>query len=343
MLEWLYRKIFVSVVESGKEFDVTVCAYKQKKRLYKETKHFGGEDAFDGMAAYVQKHTQESPLHFIAVLNPEPNQGAIEGCSMHDISKEGDVSGAKTLCRKQQWVLYASLRELDTVQHRYAKIGLDFIFSPFSVMERFFADKIGGGLALYGLAQRNSLSLAFFENGKLEYAHYYPMHQDEKSESPEESSLGFSVGVEEEDEKEKGIDLDEIESLDDLEIIDELDDLSDIDNLDDLEEIAEFSDDTTAYDHLNASRSKGSEAKEEMDRYNDDYYRFEMIQTTLSRFYKGEHCRNRFVETVYIADATGSCSELKRYLEEELFLGVLIRRIDLSEEVMALSLEEEGL
>jgi hypothetical protein len=50
------------------------------------------------------------------------------------------------------------------------------------------------------------------------------------------------------------------------------------------------------------------------------------------------------VETIYVADGYGSGTELKRYLEEELFLNVLIRHIDVADEVIALAmLEEEGL
>ena len=83
------------------------------------------------------------------------------------------------------------------------------------------------------------------------------------------------------------------------------------------------------------------ELKQEMNGFNDDFARFEFIQKTLARFYASEHCHNRFVETVYIADAYGSGSELKRYLEEELFLGVLVRRIDLGDEVISLAISEE--
>ena len=36
-------------------------------------------------------------------------------------------------------------------------------------------------------------------------------------------------------------------------------------------------------------------------------------------------------------------AQLKRYLEDELFVSVMIRKIDLSEEMIALSLHEEGI
>lgn len=341
MLERFYRKIFVAVISEENGHDVTVVGMKNKKVLYKEHKYFEDAEPSKALFSYIQKFTDQSPLHYIALLNPDSHQGAIEGCSLHDINEEGEDGGAKTLCRNQKWMLYASLRELDNLKARYSRVGLDFIFSPFSIIEHFFADKINGNFALYVLAQKDSFSLAFFENGKLEYAHHYLMNPTQMmvEETP---AVGFSLDIMHEDEEEKGIRLDDIESLDDLDIIDELDDLSDIEDLDGLEDIAEFSEDTMTFEEQRINDSRGRELKEQMGRFNDDYRRFELIQKTLVRFYAGEHCRGRFVETVYIADGYGSGSELKHYLEEELFLNVMIRRIDLGDEVIALSRIEGG-
>lgn len=344
MIEWLYRKIFIAIVQDGDVYDVRVVTMKQKKLLNQESHTFEGASSYTEMLTYIRKHTDESPLHYIAVLNPDPNQGAMSGCSLHEL--EDDLNGAKTLCRKQKWLLYASIKELNTLKKRYSGVGLDFVFSPFSVIEHFFSDKIATGFALYALAQKDSFSVAFFDEGKLEYAHHYPMHRHEGSglEEEEGNPLGFAVGVEEEEEVERGINLDDIESLDDLDIIDELDNLSDIEDLDALEEIVEFSEDEPTSEEKRVVLPPGNEIKLEMDRFNDDYARFEFIQKILGRFYATEQCQNRFVETVYIADAYGSGTELKKYLEEELFLNVLIRRIDVANEVISLAMsEEEGL
>ncbi|MGD9971113.1 MAG: hypothetical protein AB7S65_11740 [Sulfuricurvum sp.] len=343
MISWLYRKIHIAVVFSEEGCDVGVSTYKNKKRLAKETRRFEGEHLYEELAEYVQKFSLESPYCYVSVLNSDNNQGAVEGCSLHEISESGDTSGIRTLCRKQKWMLYASIKELNGLKSRFSKIGLDFIFSPFSVIEHFFADKIGGDMALFALVQKELLTLAFFEKGKLEFAHHYPMHQEGLLLETPDTSTDFAIDEEEEhDDLINGINLDDIESLDDLEIIDELDDLNDLEDLDTLDEIEEFSEEFTVPEQHNAT-SKGMEAKEMLDRSNDSFHRFEIIQKALSQFYAGEHCHNRFVETVYIADATGGSAELKRYLEEELFVGVLVRRIDLVDEVTALSvIEEEG-
>jgi hypothetical protein len=212
---------------------------------------------------------------------------------------------------------YCSLHELDALQSEYKKIGLDFIFSPFSILENFFADKIQGGFALYALAQKDSFSVAIFDNGKLEYAHYYPTHEKHISEDEYDTSHdnGFTVGIKEVDESERSISLDEIESLDDLDVLDELDDLSNIEDLDSLEEIVEFAEDSETFEETHQSLTHRDDVKQQMDRFNNDYYRFELIQRTLIHFYAGANCHDRFVETVYIADGYDSGSDLKQYLE----------------------------
>jgi len=345
VLARLYRKIFIAIVHDGESYDVRIVAKKQKKVLYKESRHFEGGSSYEDLFLFLRKYFEESPLHYVALLNPEPKQGALSGCSHHGAEMMEDLSGTKTICRNEKWLLYSSMRGINSLEKEYKKIGLDFIFSPFSVIEHLFADKIKGGFALYALAQKDSFSIAIFEYGKLEYAHHYPMNEKNTLSIEEDNnSVGFSIEIKEEDEAEKGISLDDIESLDDLDILDELDDLSDIEDLDTLEEIAEFSEDEPTYEEKRISSPHGSDIKHEMDQFNSDYYRFELIQRTLVRFYAGELCQNRFVETVYIADAYGSGEELKRYLEEELFLNVSIRHIDLAEEVIALAMtEEEGM
>lgn len=339
MIEWLYRKIFIAIVPDGDTFEVRSVVLKQKKVFQKEAKRFEGEKAFEEMQKFLRQKIDESPLHYIALLNPDPHQGAVNGCTHHNIEQE--LNGAKTLCRNHKWIVYTSLNEIDALKKRFSQTGIDYLFSPFSIIEHFFQDKIEGGFALYALAQKDSFSVAFFENGKLEFAHHYPLHpQGALASDNETPAIGFAIGVEEE--PEKGIHLDEIESLDDLDIIDELDDLSDIEDLDTLEEIVEFSEDEPTLEEKRSTSQATDMIKNEMDHFSDDYVRFELIQKTLEKFYVSEQCHNRFVETVYIADAYGSGSELKHYLEEELFLNVLIRKIDIGDEVIALALLEEG-
>lgn len=343
MIERFYRKIFIAIVHDGGGYELRIIARKQGKELYKKSERFEGGTSRDDVMKYLRHYLEESPLCYVALLNTEHKQGALRGCTHHSAEDLEEISGAKTLCRNGKWLLYSSLRELDILQAEYKKVGLDFIFSPFSILEHFFADKINGGFALFALALKDSFSVAIFEQGQLEYAHYYPTQEKNTLSTSDESDMdGFSVGIAEIPEAEKSISLDDIESLDDLDILDELDDLSNIEDLDTLDEIVEFSEDEPTFEESRQVSSRGDDVKQQMDRFNNDYYRFELIQRTLIHFYGSAYCNNRFVETVYIADGYGSGVDLKRYLEEELFLNVLVRHIDVADQVIELSMVEEG-
>jgi hypothetical protein len=54
-----------------------------------------------------------------------------------------------------------------------------------------------------------------------------------------------------------------------------------------------------------------------------------MIQNALDLFYKNAHYESIFIETAYLADATATASELQNYLEEEMFMSVFVRKIDI--------------
>ena len=58
-----------------------------------------------------------------------------------------------------------------------------------------------------------------------------------------------------------------------------------------------------------------------------------LIQSSINRFYKGFLYDSKFIESAYIADSIGMRGDLKRYLEEEMFLSVFVRHLDLYAEV----------
>jgi hypothetical protein len=144
-------------------------------------------------------------------------------------------------------------------------------------------------------------------------------HNKESDELLMESSLDdgdeeISLGID-------GIDLEEID-IDDDSV--GFDDFTNIEDLDDTDSIDEFSEE---------QEIREISAKEEQhvssDGFNEDYQRFSLIQSALSAFYKDPKYNSQFIENIYIADGVGVSGDLKNYLEEEMFLSVFIRKIDL--------------
>jgi hypothetical protein len=347
VLERLFQKIFVSIVPVVDGHEVLSVAKKNKKILFKEKRHFEGSEPSSAMNRYIQEVIDPSPIYYISTINTQPHQGAHEGCLNKSKTQHDDDTKVSEVCRNKKWTFYASLDDLHALTYEYRTVGLDFIFSPFSILEYSFADKMNDTFALYAFSMPGLFTVAIFEGDRLEYAHHYSSKKSLVQEDAisEASAMDFTVHTdEEEDENEGLIHLDDIEGLEDLDIIDDLDSLSDIDDLNELEEVHEFSEDMPTSEEKRSDREHSFMIKGEIDSSAEDYQRFSYIQKTLHHFYSMEECRNRFIETVCIADSQGRSEELKRYLEEELFLNVLVRKVDVIETISALAmLEEEGL
>lgn len=346
MLKKLFQKIFISIVPVEDGYEVMSVTVKNKKVLAKEQKHFVGNVPSNSMNRYVQNKVDSSPFFYISTLNMYGNQGAYKGCMRPSLHfRNEDVVGIQTVYRNNEWTQYASLDELHRLKVQYAEIGLDFIFSPFSMIEFYFADKIKNTLALYAFGMPGLFAIAIFDGGKLEYAFYHTADSAQKKAQGEMSlsSMDFSSPVMEEDmHDDRTISLDDIEDLEDLDLLDDLDSFGEIADLDDLDEVSEFSEDILTPEEIRQEKqSNAGASKKAIEGSGEEYERFEFIQKTLQRFYSSDQCANRFVETVCIADAGHGGDELKRYLEEELYLNVLIRHVNACEGINALALMEE--
>jgi len=137
--------------------------------------------------------------------------------------------------------------------------------------------------------------------------------------------------------EDEALDL-EMESGIDLEDIDVEDEGSELDSI---EEIDEFDDSKDVEEELLESDTVLEESDEGS--FNEDYQRFSLIQTSIAHFYKDERYESKFLENMYIADGVNVTNDLKKYLEEEMFLNVYIRHTEIDAEVCELAKEELGL
>lgn len=344
MLEWMFHKIFVAIVPVKDGHDVVILTLKNKKIIDTARRHFVGDIPSKAMNNFILERIDSSPFFYISTLNLYLNQGAYNGWARPSAHDE-EIAGIKVLYRDNEWSQYASHEDLARLRSTYSGVGLDFIFSPFSMIEYYFADKIKNGLALYAYAMPNLFSVAIFDSGKLDYAYHYTHSSSDLMEAEEDAATRTFASPLLEEEDDSIVRLDDLEEFDELDLIDDLDLLSDLADLDELGDINEFSEDSPTLEEKRLDKEQGMAViKGEIDESNEEYRHFEFIQKTLARFYAGEQCRNRFIETVCIADSRSGGDELKRYLEEELFLNVLIRHVDASEGINALAqLEEEVL
>jgi hypothetical protein len=329
--ESLYNKVFVNIIVERSQTTVYTEVCNKKGLVSSASESFNTTKLNTKMYEYISSIISESPFYYISILDTSDTQGAFATCSSEEMSEFCDLETSKYICHKNDWTYYTSKSDLNSLQKTYSDIGLDFVFSPFVVLSKFFKDKIDTNLSLYILLEDNYISICVFDNAKLLYGEHIDMqHRDE------EEALLMDDSSDDEDidlELDGNIDLEDIDAMSD---IDGLDDFGDIEDLDSIDEIDEFAEEE---DEVLPSYKKSSPASE-IGSFNEDYQRFSLIQSSVNRFYKDKKYDSKFVESVYVADGVGVSGDLKRYLEEEMFLSVFVRHLDLGTAICELAKAE---
>ncbi len=332
VLESLYLKVFVGIVARHEKHDVVIEMVKGKEVKERIAKSFPTDNGIDKLVDFLKAYINESPFYYIALLNPKGDQGAVPSCKTQELESYIDLSTSITLCQQKKWSLYAAKPDLDQLQKDYARIGLDFIFSPFAIISSFFEDKTSEGHGLFVLIQDDAVSVSVYQDGMMLFSEQLMLESEEDSfGSLDDDAISMSFELDA-DGLNEGIDLDDINAIDELEGLDDLNDIEDLDAVHDLEsfeeEITELSE--TSLDFTDEPGAKFEDQGEPPSSFNDDFQRFQLIQEALNNYYTGDNFKQEFIETVYIADASGVSDDLKNYLEEELFMKVYVRRIDLA-------------
>ncbi|MDF1882831.1 hypothetical protein JHD49_02640 [Sulfurimonas sp. SAG-AH-194-C21] len=333
-LATLYNKVFVNIVVKRSSTDVyiEICSTKGAIDHIKES--FDTTILSHELLEFINSYTKESPYFYISFLDISVEQGALPTCDKNRLGFYRDVSASEYKCHDKKWTYYTSKTDLYVIEKRYEKIGIDFMFSPYSLLNHFFEDKISTVMAMYILVQDSFISLAVFDKGELLYAE----HLDMETTSEDEDEILSSM-----DEEDMDLDIEQSINLEDVDVddvVEDLDDFGDIEDLDSIEDIDEFSNDKDIEEELADAAEELAVEESHESSFNEDYQRFSLIQTSLSHFYNNEKYESAFVETVYIADGAGVSSDLKQYLEEEMFLNVYLRRTDICIEVCELAKRE---
>ncbi len=329
---FLYTQVYINILVDIK-----------KTTIYVEELHFNGksqnhEKIFDTTSQekiylYIKNIAKKTPLHYISILDSSLEQGATPTCSSQDMAQFCDLGVAKHVCYSKQWGYYTSKLDVLEYQKKYAKIGLDYIFSPFLLLSNFFKDKIDEDLSLYILVQNDFLSLCVFNHSELVFAQHLDM--DNQNEFQDDLLMDEHSDDEDLSLDDVGIDLEDVNVIDDIDSLDDFDDIQDLDTFDEMDEFSEDESQETE------DVAVVEPPLDEESSFGENYHRFSLIQSAIKDFYLDEKFASDFLQKVYIADAIGINDELKKFLEEEMYLSVVIRKIDLGVELSKAAKAEE--
>lgn len=319
----LYPRVFVNIIFNNTGLFVHIDKFKKGVLIESAENKFSVTAIDDEIKDYINSFTKDTPYFYISLLDYSSYQGGIPTCNSDEMDKFYDRSISKELCYHKKWSFYTSKFDLEDIQRDYRDVGLDFVFSPMVVIAKFFKDKIDSHFAMYVLIQDSFITLSIFDHGELLFANHIDIAHDEKDELSLNDEHIDEVKLDDED---GSIDLEDVDIDDGL---DDLDGFGDIEDLDSIEEIDEFSDvNEEEEDSFSLGDDKDFSSVSEED-FNEDYERFLAIQDMLKQYYEDARYDSRFIEHIYIADAAGVHDDLKEYLEEEMFLNVYIRRIQI--------------
>ena len=330
ILHSLYAKIYIGIILSGAKTQVCVHTLKGNKLEESYMQLFDGRDVSEEMSSYIASVVSDTPYYYISLLDYSSNQGAASSCDEAEFRKYSDSKTSQHICHGD-WNSFTSKVDIIDFEKKYDAFGLDFIFSPYTVLTRFFKDKTSEAATLFVLVQEDSLAMCIFEESKLKYSEFVDMRNDTADEN---------IGIIDDNKDDMDLDLEDIHSvnLEDIDVdegfaeLDDLTDIEDLDNVDELEDFTEVRVDAPQIDMdidgIDSSKGMG---------FNDNYRRFSAIQSALNEFYSDPKYENKFIETVYIAAACTVEKELKSYLEDELFLRVHIRQLNMCEELFELA------
>ncbi|MBN2815838.1 MAG: hypothetical protein JXQ67_04095 [Campylobacterales bacterium] len=336
LLETLYNKVFVNILLEGSRTQVyiEVCSGNTPFEVLENAhKSFDTNVLSAELVAYIQSFTKETPYFYIAILDTSLEQGAIPTCDKKRLAYYHDVSACEYKCSADNWTFFTSKSDLYALEKKYHKVGLDFVFSPFTLLAHFFKDKQHANFVMFVLVETAAISLMIFENTRLVFADYLDMHHIPEEDALSSGELDDDFDLDLED----SIDLEGIDV--DAQEMEMIDDFGDIEDLDSLEEIDEFSEHKDIEEELleAVQEPEGSSGVATKDSFNEDYRRFALIQSAVGHYYKDERYASSFIENVYVADGVGMSSEFKRYLEEEMFVNVYIRQADIAMEMCELA------
>lgn len=331
LFELLYHKVYVNIVVERSQTIVYIQECSSKGSVVSESQTFNTTTIDSKMKEFINSFTSESPFFYISVLDTSKSQGALPTCVSRDMSKFCDLESSKHMCYKNNWAYYTSKVDLNTLQMAYPDIGVDFIFSPFVLLANFFKDKIDSSLAIFLLIEDNYLSLSVFKNSELLYSQHINMEHNDDNDVLSIEDHNDEIDLE----LDTAINLEEIDALDDVESVDDFGDIEDLDSIDEIDEFAEEDDEEEVKEEESISS-----IEEDATGFNEDYQRYSLIQSSINCFYKDEIYKSEFVQDIYIADGVGVSGDLKRYLEEEMFLNVFVRHLDLCSELAELAKAE---
>ncbi len=349
VLQKKFQNLFVAVVLSETECLLRCKVLKNGAITKVFTKTFALTPPLDALDKTIENYLMnlqdEYQFVYIAFLLNSLGQGAISGTGNASFSKHNvDIQNVHNVALYNQWSAYASYIEIKWAKNLFSEVGLDFIYSPFIILNDFVvSQKLKNRPTCYILNCQDFFILAIFEEKQLHFGAFF------KTQTDTAFTHSDDVNDWENEQEEEGIldsealpevgrtDEDEHEGLEELS---ELTELGELEDIDDLRSTDSFSD----IDEKGISSFRGMEdLKEEdisLELYGRDLLVYKYLRTALEEYYHNPLYKSEFIDEIIIFDSYEISSDLIHQLEDELMMDVEIHKVDVSDRMCDIAIKE---
>lgn len=171
-LESLLPKLFITLIPSKEG----MCLYAELRKNAKVIKRFEEQTAksVESLEKKIRHLERESTVSYISLLETEAAQGVLSDCSQMEVI---DPSRFEKVCVEEKWGFYMDKDDLFERQRDYKSIGLDFLFSPFSLLYHFYEQSLQKDDGLYLLLGDGYTVGIVVKNGTLLYGTLIKMQE----------------------------------------------------------------------------------------------------------------------------------------------------------------------
>lgn len=308
---------FVAIVIEEK-----VCKIKQKIvkngeiDLIEETFFdISSKDELSGEVVSFLNELQENCKHtYIALFLNTSGQGVIPGCDESKLEKYNvDKNNIKTVCVNNKYLAYASNIDIKWLDKTFNKVGIDFIFSPFLVLDFYRKNyESSNDPKLYILNTESTFTMMIIKENDLLFGSFFNIAKEDNLLYTDYE--GETQSVDEEFEKFDQIEIDE--KLED-DIVDESGD----------ESLAE---ETHVLDNN----------KDNIHFFEKDARYIRYLSAALKEFYSSELYEGDFIESVKVFDDNDMSKDIVDYMQDQLLLDVSLEKINIKNAVIELASKE---
>jgi len=306
---------FLSIIVYEESCNIKQKIIKGSKMLHKEEFNFDikSKDALGAkVTSFINSLQDEYENTYIALFLNSPGQGVIPGCDESKLERfHIDKKSVKTICKEKSFLMYSTWIDIKWADKLFKKTGLDFIFSPFLVLDFFISKSMKkesynpNETVLYLLNSKNSITMMIMHGTKLLYGSFFNTSTEDELLNIDYDNEIESMGMEE-------LDLDNIDEMG-------MDDILDVSNSSNY--VSTILDDSISL----------SEQDERIIKY---------INASLKEFYEDELYESDFITVTKIYDDVGINEGILKFLENDLLLDTSAENISISDVVLELSIKE---